>query len=231
MRVGLLVCDHMSAEFSSIAGDYPSLFERFFWSHPQVELVVYDLAADQFPASATECDAWIATGSRESVYSGEEWIERLADFVRQIHDAHRRYVGVCFGHQMIAHALGGKVEHSERGWGLGIKEVVVADPPEWLGQSSYRVLNSHQDQITTLPPGAVTLGGNEHCPISLIQLGDDMIGIQGHPEFTPALSEALIRSRRGTVIPTDVADAALESLDTPPDTEVLADAVVAFISS
>lgn len=234
LRVGLLVCDHLPAEFGSISGDYPALFERLFERHPQLGLVVYDLPVGQFPANPDECDSWIVTGSRHSVYDspgdGREWIGRLADFVVGIHDSHRRYVGVCFGHQMIAHALGGKVERSERGWGVGIKEVTVPDPPQWLGLGSFRLLNSHQDQVTALPPGAVNLGGNEHCPISAMQMAD-MVGIQGHPEFTTELSEALILSRRGSVLTDAVADAALESLATPPDNAAIGTALAAFLSS
>ena len=230
LRLGLLVCDHLPPEFRSISGDYPALFTRLFEGHPHIELVFYDLPAGQFPDSPADCDAWMGTGSRASVNDDEEWIERFAGLVREIRSADSPFAGICFGHQMMAHALGGKVERSDNGWGVGLKEVVLPDPPSWLNRRSYRVLNSHQDQITALPPSGVVLGGNDHCANSLMQVGATMIGIQGHPEFTPALSEALIRSRRGTLIPDEVADAALGSLATPPDTAALADAIVAFLA-
>ena len=156
-------------------------------------------------------------------------IEGFADLVREIATANSPYVGVCFGHQMIAHALGGRVEKADAGWGLGIKQVSVPAPPPWLPASSFRILNSHADQISSLPAGAVPLGGNRHCPVSLMAMGDDMIGLQGHPEFVPAYVEALARRRRGKAIPPVVADEALESLGRPPDTELLAGAIVAFL--
>lgn len=228
-RIGLLVCDHVSPEFDHISGDYPDMFQNLVGSAPDVELVPYDLAAGEFPASPDECDGWLTTGSRHSVYDPVRWIERLADLTRDIVASGRPFVGVCFGHQMIAHALGGRVERAARGWGVGVKEVRVAEPPEWLGLDDYRVLNSHADQVTELPEGAVVLGGNDHCPVSLMALGDNVVGIQGHPEFVPAYVEALVRARRGTVIPDDVCEAALASLAREPDTRPIGEAIVGFL--
>lgn len=229
LRLGLLVCDHVSPEFTGVAGGYPDMFRRLFARHEAIELIPYDLTSGQFPTTPGECDAWITTGSRRSVYDGEPWIEQLAGLVRAMASSDRPYVGVCFGHQMIAHALGGRVERAAAGWGVGIKEVVVPDPPQWLGVGSFRVLNSHSDQITDLPPGTRVLGGNDHCPVSLITLGETMLGIQGHPEFQPALVAALLRARRGRLIPAEVSDAGLSSLAIPPDTDLLADAIVRYI--
>jgi GMP synthase (glutamine-hydrolysing) len=130
---------------------------------------------------------------------------------------------------MIAHALGGKVERAETGWGVGVKEVVVAEPPDWLGVARYRVLNSHADQVTDLPPGAIVLGGNEHCPVSLMTIGDHFLGIQGHPEFTEAYAAALLHARRGTVIPAETVDAALPTLNDPVPPGLLAGALVRFL--
>lgn len=229
-RVGLLVCDHVDPELREIAGDYPDMFRDLFAAHPEVTLTDYDLTEDRFPASATEQDAWITTGSRHSVYEPIGWIGGLADLVREIAASGRRYVGVCFGHQMIAHALGGKVERSPAGWGVGLKTVEVRDRPWWLDVDRYRVLNSHADQVMDLPPGGRALGGNDHCEVSLMALGDDIVGIQGHPEFQPAYVRALIERRRGGVIPDDVCDAAEESLGSAPDNRLLAEGLVRFLT-
>lgn len=231
LRVGLLVCDHVSPEFRDIAGDYPDMFRRLFASYPGIDMVDYDLPGGDFPSSPSECDAWMTTGSRHSVYEQIDWIEHLAGFVRDIAGSERPYVGVCFGHQMIAHALGGRVEKAPTGWGVGVKRVEVTDPPPWLPLESFRILNSHADQVTRLPPGAVGRGGNSHCPVSLMTLGDRMAGIQGHPEFTPEYAEGLLVARRGKVIPPEVADAALASLAEETDAGLVADGIVDFITS
>ena len=109
------------------------------------------------------------------------------------------FIGICFGHQLIAKALGGTVVKSDRGWGVGVKEVEVSPDLGW--GESYRVLTSHEDQVEALPPGAEILGWNEHCPVSVMGVGSTMLGIQGHPEFESAYSAALMESRRGTIIP------------------------------
>jgi GMP synthase-like glutamine amidotransferase len=181
------------------------------------------------PADPGECDAWITTGSRHSVNDDEPWIRHLEQFVRDVAKEQIPFVGVCFGHQLIAKALGGTVVKSDRGWGVGIKEVEVKDSIG-LGPS-YRILNSHQDQIESLPPGAEILGWNEHCPVSMIGVGENMIGIQGHPEFEPAYSEALMESRRGTLIPEATVDDGLTSLDGSTDGDLLVDWILRRVSS
>ncbi len=230
-RIGLLVCDHVRPEFLGIAGDYPDMFLRLFAEHPEVELVVYDLPAGRFPDSLGECDGWITTGSKRSVYEDEDWILRFADLVRDAAERQRPFVGVCFGHQMLAHALGGRVERSERGWGVGVKTVEVTSREMWMGDhpSTYAVLNSHADQVVEPPPGAEVLGGNEHCPVSMMRVGARMLGIQGHPEFVPAYSRALMEARRGVLIPEEVVEDGLETLDTAPDTTRLAEWIVGFL--
>jgi GMP synthase-like glutamine amidotransferase len=223
VKLGLLVCDHVRPEFEHISGDYPDMFRRLFAGHPEVELVVYDVIGGEFPRDPVECDAWITTGSRYSVNDDEPWIHHLEQFVREVAKEEVPFVGVCFGHQLIAKALGGSVVKSERGWSVGAREVEVR---EELGLGrSYTVLTSHQDQIEDLPPGAEILGWNEHCPVSMLGVGENMIGIQGHPEFDPAYSKALMESRRGTLIPDATVDEGMSSLDR----EIDGDRVVEWI--
>jgi GMP synthase-like glutamine amidotransferase len=229
MRLGLLVCDHVRPEFLHISGDYPDMFRRLFAGHPEVEIVVYDVIGGEMPAGPGECDAWITTGSRHSVNDEEQWIRHLEQFVREVAKERIPFVGVCFGHQLIAKALGGTVVKSDRGWGVGAKKVEVKDSIG-LG-TSYRILNSHQDQIDSLPPGAEILGWNEHCPVSMIGVGENMVGIQGHPEFDPAYSEALMESRRGTLIPEATVDDGLASLDGSTDGDLLVDWILRRVSS
>jgi GMP synthase-like glutamine amidotransferase len=233
LRMGLLVCDHVLPEFRGVAGDYPDMFDRLFDRYPGIELVAYDLSSGQFPISLDECDAWLTTGSKRSVYEDEPWIVDFAELVRRIASEDRPFVGICFGHQMIAHALGGAVRRSERGWGVGVKVVDVFGEEPWMvgDAESYAVLNSHADQVTEIPPNAAVLGGNDHCPISLMRVGDRMLGIQGHPEFVAEYSATLMQARRGKLIPEEVVDAGLATLDIPADSERLADWIVGFVLS
>jgi GMP synthase-like glutamine amidotransferase len=214
MRLGLLVCDHVRPEFLEISGDYEDMFRRLFAGRVDVEVVSYDAIEGRLPSDPSECDAWLTTGSRHSVNDDAQWIRELEDFVRQVARTEVPFIGICFGHQLIAKALGGSVARSENGWGVGLQEVEVKGD---LGLGdSYRILTSYQDQVETLPPGGEILGWNEHCPVSMMAVGK-MIGIQGHPEFESAYSAALMEARRGTIIPEDTADAGIASLDQTSD--------------
>jgi GMP synthase (glutamine-hydrolysing) len=227
MRLGLLVCDHVRTEFLYISGDYEDMFRRLFADHADVEIVAYDAINGDLPTNPLECDAWITTGSRYSVNDDEPWIRDLEGFVRRVATADVPFIGICFGHQLIAKALGGSVVKSERGWSVGVKDVRVRED---LGLGdSYRVLTSHQDQVDSLPPGAEILGWNDHCPVSMLGVGSTILGIQGHPEFEAEYSEALMESRRGHLIPEQTVDAGLASLGRPPDSRRLADWILSFV--
>ncbi len=232
MTFGLLQCDHVQPEFLGIAGDYDAMFRALFAAHaPEVKLRVFDLRAGDFPENPSLCDAWITSGSAASVYEDEAWLHRFAALVRDIRAAGTPYIGICFGHQMLAHALGGRVACSPRGWGVGAKEVKLSaqNRPAWIDPplDSYRLLLSHQDQVEELPPGGRTLGGNAHCPNSMIAVGSSMIGFQGHPEYPAGYAKALMLSRRDR-IPPAIIDAALPTFDTPPDTAAVMSWILRF---
>ena len=217
----------MRPEFLGISGDYEDMFRRLFAGREEVEVVVYDAVNGDLPNDPSAVDAWMTTGSRHSVNDDLSWIRDLEGFVRKVADAGVPFVGICFGHQLIAKALGGSVVRSDHGWGIGVQEVEVNED---LGLGdSYRVLTSYQDQVATLPPGGEILGWNEHCPVSVMGVGSTILGIQGHPEFEPAYSAALMESRRGNLIPEETVDAGLASLSDEPDGDRLAAWILEFI--
>jgi len=198
VRLGLLQCDHVNPELLDIAGDYDAMFSRLFEDYAdEVSLRVYDVGEGIFPASLAECDAYLISGSRRSVFEDEPWIARLEALVRELQEARRPLVGVCFGHQLIAQALGGRVERSLRGWGVGVKAMKVREIRPWMRPplGSYQLLVSHQDQVVTLPAGTRVLAGNDHCPYGMMLVVDHFLGIQAHPEFTPAFAGALLAAR------------------------------------
>jgi GMP synthase-like glutamine amidotransferase len=228
MRVGLLECDHVSERFRHLSGDYADMFGALFGD---LELQPFDVCNGQVPASPRECDAWVCSGSRRSVYDDDAWIEPAARFVREVHDAEVPFVGICFGHQLLAHALGGTVEKSAYGWGVGIHPVRVLRPEPWMRPAQER-LNlhfMHQDQVTRAPDEAVVMGCTDHCEVAMFGVGDVMVGIQAHPEFTVPYADALLGDRTERV-GGDRAEEARRSLATATDEAVVASWLTSFLS-
>ncbi|HUP14819.1 MAG TPA: GMP synthase [Acidimicrobiia bacterium] len=232
MKLGLLLCDHVRPGFRAVAGDYPEFFARFFADRPDVELVEFDLTAGEFPVDLDQCDAWITTGSRHSVYEDVPWVVTLADLVRRFDRERRKLVGICFGAQMIGHALGGEVARAPAGWQVGIKETRVGLAQLWMvpAADTFRILHMNGDQILIPPERLRVLGSSEGVPVSVIAVGDHFIGFQGHPEFEPAYSAVLMEARRGNPIPEDVVDSGLSSLAIDTDTRLLSDWITRFIA-
>ena len=128
-------------------------------------------------------------------------------------------VGVCFGHQIMAQALGGRVIKSPKGWGVGEQVYAVLKPEPWMdGAASIRLPGSHQDQVAEAPPGAEVIAGSDFTPIGALAWRDrPAVSIQLHPEFEPAYAVALIEARRGTRYTDAEADAAIASYAGPDD--------------
>ncbi|MBO0727463.1 MAG: amidotransferase [Blastocatellia bacterium] len=231
MKIGLLECDHVLERFRHIAGDYRDMFAALFVRQaPQITLRFFDVCNGEFPPSLGACDAYLATGSRFSAYDDVDWIRALKDFLRRIHEVKKPFVGVCFGHQIIAEALGGKVSRAETGWGVGVHGVEVVRVEQWMRPEHSRcaLQYMHQDQVERLPEDGVVIGRSDHCPVAMFRVGDSTLGIQGHPEFTNAYSEALLLDRIERIGEERV-KAALASLDQPTDEPMVAGWIVEFL--
>jgi GMP synthase-like glutamine amidotransferase len=231
VRVGVLVCDDVAPRYLPIAGDYGDMFAAMVSSAaPDAAVVRYEAHLGELPGRPDECDAWLCTGSSASVYDDEPWIEALASFVREVHAARVPFVGICFGHQLIAHALGGHTERARSGWGVGAVSMDVVDAQPWMspGAASATLLYSHQDQVTELPPHARVIAAAPHCPVAMFAVGDDTIGIQAHPEFGADYVRALLEDRVDRIGEAQTA-AALASLDLPTDERAVAGWIMAFV--
>ena len=233
VKVGLLECDHVAPRFQHIGGDYREMFDAMLATDaPGLTLVPYDVCNGEFPARLDDCDAYLCTGSRHSAYEHREWIGRLLDFVRATHAARTPFVGICFGHQALAQALGGLVERARDGWGVGVHQMDVVQPASWMQppRQACRLQYMHQDQVMRLPPGAELLGRTGHCPIAMFQFADSMLGIQAHPEFPAAYGEALIGDRVGR-IGLERAEQGRASLAEPADGDLAARWIARFLVS
>lgn len=233
MNIGLLQCDHVAERFQAIAGDYPEMFGALFQRHaPAITLTPYAVCDDEWPTTLDECDAYITTGSRFSVYDDVPWIHRLKAFVRELHDVGKPYVGICFGHQMLAEALEGRVAKAPTGWGVGVHACEITQAESWMQspQRQCKLQYMHQDQVLELPTNAVVLASSPHCPVAMFRVGPHMLGIQAHPEFTANYSRALLHDRR-TRIGDERTQQALDSLHQPTDEAVVVQWIAAFLHS
>ncbi|GAB2779154.1 GMP synthase [Rhabdobacter roseus] len=233
MKIGLLECDHVREEFRHIAGDYRDMFPALFREvAPYWTFTFFDVCNDAFPASVHDCDAYICTGSKYSVYDDEPWIHRLQEFVRQLYNSQKPYVGVCFGHQLLAEALGGKVQKAETGWCVGVHGFELVQPEAWMQPAlpAFNSLMMCQDQVLALPPEGTLLARTPSCAVGMFRVGTFMLGIQAHPEFTKEYDEALIRARVDRIGTLGV-EAGLQSLALATDQLVFAEWIVRFVEA
>jgi GMP synthase-like glutamine amidotransferase len=190
LNIGLLLCDDVDASAQEQFGTYEQMFRNSLDPLEQ-DFILTPIRCfeDEILPDPKQFDGFIITGSRYSVYEDLPWITSLLDFVRKCWELEIKVVGICFGHQLIAHALGGKTEKAEVGWGFGIQSAKITEKKPWMTDSGnlngdlYNLIVIHQDQVVDLPPHFKTIAENDFCPNSMIVAGNKMLGIQGHPEF------------------------------------------------
>lgn len=215
MRIGILQCGHASGALAA-HGDYDSFFQDLLRDQG-LEFTSYDVEGGQFPDGPRAQEGWLLTGSVHGVYEDHGFIAPLEAFIRAAYGAEVPMVGVCFGHQIIAQALGGRVEKFKGGWGVGPHAYGF----DGLGQ--VHLTAWHQDQVIEPPAGARTLARSDFCQHAALVYGKRALTLQPHPEFSPAHLTTLVKARKGTgTYPDDRMEAALAAADTPLDQRRLA---------
>ena len=233
MRLGILQADHVDPECRARFGDYADMFAFALGDAlgPGASFEFFDVRRGCYPDRVGDCDGYLITGSRAGVYDEEPWIARLEDFVRELNDARTKTVGICFGHQLVAAALGGSVDRADVGWGVGVHTWEVVDDQPWMRPRLPRVrlLASHQDQVETLPRGARLLAASDFCPNAAFGIEGHLFAVQGHPEFTRDYAKFLICRRRDQL--GGAFGPAMRSLNEPTDEAVVARWIAGFLAA
>lgn len=219
MKIGILITGHPPEELSA-NGRYDAYFQRLL-GDDGFTYQGYAVVDGEMPVSINDADGWLITGSRHGSYEPHEWIPPLEQFIRDCYAAHVPMIGVCFGHQVIAQAMGGKVEKFNGGWSVGAVEY------ELNGETA-RINAWHQDQVVEKPETAEVIGQTDFCANAALLYGDRIWTIQPHPEYGPDFMDGLITYRGKGLVPDEQLAQAREKLVTPLDSHKVADQMRAF---
>ena len=220
MKIGILLVGRASDDLVEKYGTYAEMLIALISSEKyDFKFKTFNILDSVFPENHLECDGWIVTGSPHGVYEEHSWIPKVSDLINDIYRSKIPIFGVCFGHQLIAQALGGHVEKSIKGWGLGLHTYEINNKTDYMGNLSEEVtLNiCHQDQVLQVPEGATIYASSEFCENAGFYINNKVLTMQAHPEFLVDFIKALLSARREVTIPKEFVDPALVKLNSSPD--------------
>lgn len=208
MKIGVLNTGHPPDNVLQ-NGSYDRYFARLLDGHG-FDVEGYNVVDGVFPETVLAADGWLITGSKHGAYEPHPWIPPLEDFIRETYAAGIPMIGVCFGHQIIAQAMGGRVEKFDKGWSVGLTDYDI-------NGRSYAINAWHKDQVVERPAQAEVFARTDFCENAGLLYGDRIWTIQPHPEYDAAFMDNLIETRGAGVVPEALLQEAKATLDSPSD--------------
>ncbi|ORY00107.1 class I glutamine amidotransferase-like protein [Basidiobolus meristosporus CBS 931.73] len=241
LKIALLVADTPSQPVVEKFGDYTQIFPAMLkkavaHSKRNIDFSIecFDVTQMQYPREHEAFHGVIITGSASSAASNEPWIFHFNEYIKQlIEDVPEcKVVGVCFGHQLIARALGGTVAKNKKGWEIGHTEVKLNNAGKKLlktNKDTLQLQQMHEDVVSYSPPGLEVLCSSDLCEVQAMLKPNHILTVQAHPEFTPGIVEEITRSReqQGKFTP-EMASSVYSKLTLPDDSIWFATKIVEF---
>ncbi len=199
MRIGILNTDTIKPKFATKYGQYPAMFSKILLQTDQnIQVTSYEAHNGEYPKHVDECDAYLITGSKVSAYDDIPWVKELKNFIQFLHEQEKNIVGICFGHQLVAEALGGSVAKSDKGWHIGIDSVQLNKNATLFGdvKEKFNLIYNHQDEVQKLPINGKLLASSASCPIAMLSIDNHVLTFQGHIEFEKAFAKDLLDMRK-----------------------------------
>jgi GMP synthase-like glutamine amidotransferase len=232
LRICILETDSLRPELVDRYQGYGRMFERLFAQQPiAARFESFNVVEGVYPLDEERYDAYLVTGSKADSFASDPWIQTLKAFLLERYRCGDKLLGICFGHQLLALLLGGRSERARQGWGVGIHRYRLAEQPAWMTPAvdELTLLISHQDQVTQLPENATVLASSEFCPIAAYRIEDQVLCFQGHPEFIPDYSRALLDIRQ-KCIGERLYQQGLASLEHPHHGPTVAEWIMRFVA-
>lgn len=223
MHIGILQTGRSPDETRDKNGDYDAFFVRYL-DKRGFTFKTYAVLDGELPDEPQAADGWLITGSRFGAYEDHNWIPPLEDFLRAVYAQGIPTVGICFGHQILAQALGGKVEKFKGGWSVGPQTY----QSEVFGEQS--IIAWHQDQVTQCPRDATVVGHSKFCKNAMLAYGDKALTLQPHPEFSSEFLSDLLDAR-GDILPPEIAKQARDNIAAALTSTDFADHIEAFFKA
>lgn len=224
MKIGILIAGHLDQSMFADHGDIDQVLMEMLQGQG-FDIVTYAVCDDDFPESIDCAQGWIISGSVHCANDEIPWIERLKLLVTDIYNSSIPLVGICFGHQVIASALGGKVEQFSGGWAMGSHQYRMRDL-----DLQPRVIAWHQDQVTQKPQQADCIGSSDFCENAFLVYADKVFTMQPHPEFSTQFGRDLLAVKQSSFSPQVVTQVA-KSFEQPLDSQILHRAIGQFFKT